>query len=75
LDVLNLQHSDYSVFEIDDEKVYSIRKYAINKNKVNDYHIFKIKGYEIPMFFSEKYKEIVLKHGITGCDFLEVKTI
>lgn len=75
LDVLNLEYSDYSVIEVDDEKLYSIIKYAINKNELNDYHIFKIKGYEIPIFVSEEFKGIVLKHGITGCDFLEVKTI
>ncbi|MFC4323285.1 imm11 family protein [Litchfieldia salsa] len=75
LDVLNLEHSDYSVIEVDDEKVYSIRKYAINKSAVSDYHIFKVKGYEIPMFVSEICKDAVLKQGITGCDFLGVKTV
>lgn len=75
LDVLNLEHSDYSVIEIDDEKVYSIRKYIINKNAVIDYHIFKISGYEIPMFVSDEFKNGVLKQEITGCDFLEIKAI
>ncbi|GAM12371.1 imm11 family protein [Mesobacillus selenatarsenatis] len=75
LDVLNLEHSDYSVIGLYEEKVYSIRKYAINKNAVSDYHIFKIKGYEIPLFVSEIYKDTVLKQGITGFDFLEVKTL
>lgn len=75
IDVLNLEHSDYSVIEVDDEKIYSIIKYAINKKGLSNYHIFKIKGYEIPRFVSETLKVSMKKQGITGYELLEIKTI
>ncbi|MFJ5763660.1 imm11 family protein [Neobacillus sp. NPDC093182] len=75
IEALNLENSDYGVIELDDEKVYSIRKYALNQNVIRNHHIFKIKGFEIPTFVSEVFKDAVLKNEITGCDFLEVKTI
>jgi hypothetical protein len=75
LDVLNFDFSDYSVIELDDEKVYSIKKYAINQNNVTEFHIFKIEGAEIPIFVSEVFKDMVSKNRFTGCDFLEVKAI
>ena len=75
IDVLNLEHSDYSVIEIDDEKIYSIKKYAINKNALSNNHIFKIKGFEIPRFVSETLKISMKVQEITGYELLEVKTI
>lgn len=75
VDAINLDHSDYSVINLSDEKVYSIRKYALSKNEIQMNHIFKLKGFEIPLFVSESVKELVIKNNITGCDFLEVKVI
>lgn len=75
VDAINLNHSDYSVINLDDEKIYSIRKYALNKNEIKMNHLFKLKGFEIPLFVSESVKELVTENNITGCDFLEVKVI
>ncbi|WP_349407789.1 imm11 family protein [Pseudalkalibacillus sp. SCS-8] len=75
VDAINFNHSDYSVISLDNEKIYSIRKYALDKNEINMNHLFKLKGLEIPLFVSESVEKLVTKNNITGCDFLEVKVI
>lgn len=72
VDALDLQNSDYSVMDIDGEKIYSIRKYVVIQDKVKNVHLFKLKGYEIPIFASELVKKLTEKNNITGCDFLEI---
>nr|WP_236927515.1 DUF1629 domain-containing protein [Geobacillus thermodenitrificans] len=75
VDALNLEHSDYSVFELDGERIYSIKKYALCKEAIQSKHIIKLKGDEIPIFISEELRELIEKNNITGFDFLEVKVI
>lgn len=75
VDALNLENSDYSLMDLDGEKIYSVRKYAVTKEKINDKNIFKLKGDEIPLFVSETFKQLVEESDITGCKFLEIKTI
>lgn len=75
VDALNLENSDYSVMDLDGEKIYSVRKYAVTKEKINNKAIFKLKGDEIPLFVSETFKNLVGENDITGCGFLEIKTI
>ena len=75
VDALCLDHSKYSVFELDGEKVYSIQKYALTKENVTGKHVIKLKGDEIPVFVSERFKEEVEKKEIIGCDFQEVKVV
>ncbi|WP_397537123.1 imm11 family protein [Rummeliibacillus pycnus] len=75
VDALNLENSDYSVMDIDGEKIYSVRKYAVSEEKINNKNIFKLKGDEIPFFVSETFKQLVEGSNITGCDFLEIRSI
>jgi len=75
VDGLNLESSDYSTIELDGEKIYSIRKYALKKNKIKDENLFKLKGDEIPIFVSNAFKDLIDKNNITGCEFLEIKVI
>ncbi|MGE6259922.1 imm11 family protein [Heyndrickxia sporothermodurans] len=75
IDVLDLESSDYSVIELDDEKVFNIKKYAINAESAKGHNIFKMKGYEIPLFISELTMNEIISKKITGCDFLENKVI
>ena len=35
VDAINLNNSDYSVMDLDGEKIYSIRKYAVTQDKIN----------------------------------------
>ncbi|QHE53681.1 imm11 family protein [Pontibacillus sp. HMF3514] len=75
LDALNLEGSDYSVIDLDDEKFYNVKKYAVSKNRINQKNVFKLKGDEIPVFISGVIKEQIEEELVTGCDFLEIKVI
>jgi hypothetical protein len=74
-DALNLNFSDYSYFELDGEKILNVRKYAVNKNAVEDLHIFRLKDDTIPVFVSESVKKAFDKNKINGFDFLEIKVV
>ncbi len=77
VDALNMDHSVYSIFELDDEdeKVLSIKKYALNKSAVIDFHVFRVRHGEFAIFISETVKKGLESNGITGCDYYEVKVI
>ncbi|MBS3682285.1 maleate cis-trans isomerase [Ornithinibacillus massiliensis] len=75
VDALNLENSEYSVIDLDGEKIYTVRKYAVSNSIINNKNIFKLKGDEIPLFASETLKQSVEENNISGCDFLEIKTI
>lgn len=71
---LDLEHSKYSIFTTGDEKVISVKVYALKKNVIKMHHIFRLKESNLAIFVSEELKNIIQKNEITGCDFLEVKT-
>ena len=73
LDAIDYENSTYSVFELDNEKIYDITKYALKKEEIKGKDIFKLKGDEIPIFVSGTVKELIEKNNITGFDFLEVE--
>lgn len=75
VDALNLENSDYSVMDLDGEKIYSVRKYAVSEDKINNKNLFKLKGDEIPLFVSETFKHLVEESNMIGCEFVEVRTI
>lgn len=75
VDALNLENSDYSVMDLDGEKIYSVRKYAVSEDKINNKNLFKLRGDEIPLFVSETFKQLVEESNITGCEFLEIRNI
>lgn len=76
IDAINLKNSDCSIrFLKNGEKFVSIRKYALNENKINGKHIFKLKGDEIPIFVFQTFKQLIEENNITGCDFLEVEVV
>lgn len=72
VDALNLEDSDYRIMDLDGEKIYSVRKYAVSQDKINNKNLFKLKGDEIPLFVSETFKRLVKESNITGCEFLEI---
>lgn len=71
-DALDLDNSDYSIFELDDEKILSIKKHALKGGELEGSHIFRLKGELIPVFVSEPLKEVIEDCNFTGFDFLEV---
>lgn len=75
LDALDLKNSVYDYFELDDEKILYVEKYALKKDVIKNCDIFKLKGETLPVFVSEKVKDIVEKNSLIGFQFLEVKVI
>ncbi|WP_297422739.1 DUF1629 domain-containing protein [Clostridium sp.] len=75
LDALDLKNSKYDLFELDDEKILSVEKYALKRDKIKDYNIFKLKDDTIPTFVSEEFKNKVEENNLTGFQFLEVRVI
>ena len=75
VDALDLEHSKYDVFELEDEKIISIEKYALKKNEIVNRHIFRLTDNMIPVFVSEILKEVIEESGLTGFKFLEVGVI
>lgn len=75
MDALDLENSKYDLFELDDEKIMSIEKYALKKDRIVNSNIFKLKDDTIPTFVSEKFKKIVEENNLTGFQFLEIKVV
>lgn len=75
IDALDFENSKYDIFELDDEKIISVEKYALKSNKIVDKHIFRLKDDTIPIFVSESLKKIIEDNNLSGFAFLEVDVI
>lgn len=75
LTALDLENSVYDFFELDDEKILSVEKYALKQDVIKNYNIFKLNDETIPVFVSEKIKDIVEENSLIGFQFLEVKVV
>lgn len=69
---LDLDNSKYDIYELDDEKIISVEKYALTKDMVFGHDIFRLKDDTIPIFVSEKIKKIIEQNDLTGFAFLKV---
>ena len=74
-EALHLENSVYDFFELDDEKILSVEKYALKQDVIKNCNIFKLKDETIPVFVSEKVKDIVEENSLIGFQFLEVKVV
>ena len=75
IDALDLDNSKYDVFELDDEKIISVEKYALKSSQIVNRHIFRLKDKTIPIFVSETLKKVIEDNKFTGFEFLEVDVI
>lgn len=77
VDALCLEQSEYFETYIDGiGMVYTISKFAIYNDKTKGSDVFKLsRNQEIPVFVSEKFKELIEKQKITGISFNEIRTI
>lgn len=74
LDALDLENSKYDIFKTSNGvQVISVEKYALKLNKIKNSHIFRLKDETIPVFVSEKIKDLFERNKLAGFDFLEVK--
>ncbi|MDO5292532.1 MAG: hypothetical protein Q4F05_07250 [bacterium] len=65
----------YDFYELDDEKILFVEKYTLKKENINNNSIFRLKEEPIPVFVSEKVKDIVERNSLIGFQILEVKVI
>lgn len=72
VDALDLDKSVYDVFELDDEKIISVQKYALRKSKILNRHIFRLETQEVAIFVSEILKNAIENNNLLGFSFLEV---
>ncbi|QOR67317.1 maleate cis-trans isomerase [Cytobacillus suaedae] len=75
VEALNLNASVYNYFEVGEEKILSVIKYAVNKDLLLNTHIFRLKEDTIPVFVSEKVKKAIRLNKLSGFDFLEIKVV
>ncbi len=77
VDALCLDKSTYYATEIDDfATVNFITKYAIHKEKTENYDVFKLKDFNVvPIFVSEKFANEIIKNEITGISLKEILVI
>lgn len=72
VDGLDMKKSKYDIFELDDEKIVSVKKYVLKKSEIADNHIFRLKSDTIPVFVSETIKRMIEDNNLSGFAFLEV---
>ena len=72
VDALDLEHSQYDLFELDNEKFISVEKYALKEEMVLGHDIFRLKDDTIPIFISERIRDIIENNSLTGFAFIEV---
>lgn len=75
LDALDLDNSVYDIFQFGEDRVLSIEKYALKKTIIESNNIFKLDNETIPVFVSEKFKQVVEENNLIGFQFIEVKTV
>lgn len=74
VDALCLELSDYYETEIPNHPtIYMVSKYCIYEKKTQGADIFKLSEDEIPIFVSEKFKEIIESNEITGIYLYEIR--
>ncbi len=72
VDAFDYENSKYDIFELDDEKIISVEKYALKGDEIGNVPIFRLKDDMIPVFVSEEIKSLIEDNGLKGFAFLEV---
>lgn len=74
VDALCLEKSQYFETEIEGRgTIYTVSKYGVYAEKTDDADVFKLSNrQQIPIFVSEKFKDIIEKNNITGILLSEI---
>ncbi|MFW6029466.1 MAG: imm11 family protein [Halanaerobiales bacterium] len=75
LDALDLENSVYTEFKARGKKMLSIKKYALQQEKVRGYNFVRLKKSKYSTFISEIVRNKLVENKITGCDFLEISVV
>ena len=74
VDALCLDKSKY--FETGIGTIYTVSKYGIYADKTDGADVFKVLNrQEIPIFVSEKFKDLIEKVNITGISLTEISVV
>ena len=55
-------------------EILSVIKYAVNASKIGDIDMFKLIDSDIPIFASQKLKDMLMEHEAKGFDFMKIKS-
>lgn len=77
VDALCLDKSEYFETEIEGiGTIYTVSKYGIYADKTDSADVFKLSNrQEIPIFVSEKFKDLIQKVNITGISLTEISVV
>lgn len=76
IDAIDLDSSKYDEFEIDENRKHiAVEFYAVKGEKLNGIDIFRLKGFETPVFMSETLKNAIEMNRLSGFDFQEIKVV
>ncbi|MBA4538765.1 hypothetical protein H1Z61_16940 [Bacillus aquiflavi] len=77
VDALSLEDSDYFTVNTKEKgSIHIINRHTLLEKKLQGVNIFKLPpNYNIPLFVSDEFKKAVENNGLTGMDFLQVKTV
>ena len=49
-------------------------KYALDASKIGDLDMFKLVDSDIPIFISQRLKDMLIKYEAKGFDFMKIKS-
>lgn len=77
VDALCLDKSQYFVTEIEGiGTIYTVSKYGIYADKTDGADVFKLSNrQQIPIFVSEKFKDLIERENITGISLTEISVV
>ena len=55
-------------------EILSVIKYEVNASKIGDIDMFKLIDSDIPIFASQKLKDMLMEHEAKGFDFMKIKS-
>lgn len=55
-------------------ELLSVMKYAVDASKIEDIDMFKLVDSDIPIFISQRLKDMLIKYEAKGFDFMKIKS-
>lgn len=71
-DALDLDKTDYDIFEDEGESIYDITRFTFKKDKLIGHHIFRLENDMFALFVSKDVRDIIRKNKLNEFSFLQV---
>lgn len=81
VDALDLGRSRYTVYPDDyflERRRGTIQMMLIpvlRPDRLSEYHVFRPKGFDVQIYCSERFREVVISNSLTGCEFHKVRQV